>query len=75
MTDDEAFEICEGWFAHIQRQKAKARKMAELATMARNGQQEEAQRQMRQMDRQPKVYDGAQAGACRPASRQEIASR
>lgn len=59
MTDDEAIAICEGWFEHLRWQRDKARTMSELATLARNGQQEEARRRMSQIDRQPKVYDGA----------------
>jgi hypothetical protein len=59
MKAPEAIEICEQWFAYIERQKQRAIKMQELATMARNGQQEEAQRRMRQMDRSVTVYDGA----------------
>lgn len=59
MKTDEAIAICEQWFAYIERQKQKAVEMQKLATMARNGQQEEARRRMRQMDRTPTVYDGA----------------
>lgn len=61
MTTSEAIEICEGWFRHLDRQRNKARQMAELATLARTGPegQKEAKQRMRQIDRQPKVYDGA----------------
>lgn len=59
MKTDEAIDICERWFAYIERQKQRAIEMQKLATMARNGEQEEAQRRMRQMDRSPTVYDGA----------------
>ena len=61
MTDDEAIAECERWFAYLERQKAKSEKLTELAAMARQGpeQQKEAQRQLRQIDRQPTVYDGA----------------
>lgn len=59
MKTDEAIEICNGWFAYIERQKQRSIEMQKLATMARNGQQEEAQRRMRQIDRSPTVYDGA----------------
>lgn len=59
MKTDEAIEICEGWFAYIERQKQKAVEMQKLAAMARNGQQEEAQRRLRQLDNSVTVYDGA----------------
>jgi hypothetical protein len=60
MKTDEAIEICEGWFAYIERQKQRAVEMQKLATMARNGQQEEAQRRLRQLDTTSvTVYDGA----------------
>jgi hypothetical protein len=59
MKTDEAIEICEQWFAYIERQKQKSIEVQRLATMARNGQQEEAQRRLRQIDSTPTVYDGA----------------
>lgn len=59
MKTDEAIEICEQWFAYIERQKQKSVEIQKLAAMARNGQQEEAQRRLRQIDRTPTVYDGA----------------
>lgn len=59
MKTSEAVEICESWFAYIERQKQRSIEMQKLAAMARNGQQEEAQKRMRQMDRTPTVYDGA----------------
>ncbi len=56
-----AIEICQAWFNHLDRQQEKAVKMQRLAAKARKGPKEakEAQRELRQMDRQPKVYDGA----------------
>lgn len=66
MKTEEAIEICEGWFAYIERQKQKSIEMQKLATMARNGQQEEAQRRMRQLDNSVTVYDG---GRLEPAVR------
>ena len=63
----EAIEICEGWFAYLERQKQKAARVAELAAMSRNGQQAEAQRLLRQMDATSlTVYDG---GRLEPAVR------
>lgn len=59
MKTDEAIEICEGWFAYIERQRQKSVEMQKLAAMARAGQQEEAQRRLRQIDNTPTVYDGA----------------
>lgn len=58
MTDDEAIEICYQWFAHIAREEERTKKMQELAVLARTD-QPEAQRQLRQLDRQPSVFDGA----------------
>lgn len=66
MKTTEALEICDGWFAYIERQKQKAIYMQKLATMARNGQQEEAQRLKRQVDSSVTVYDG---GTLEPAVR------
>lgn len=60
MKTAEALEICEGWFAYIERQRLKSIEMQKLATMARNGQQDEAQKRLRQMDATSvTVYDGA----------------
>lgn len=59
MKTNEALEICEGWFAYIERQKQRSIEMQKLATMARNGQGDEARRRMTQIDRSPTVYDGA----------------
>jgi hypothetical protein len=59
MKTEEAVEICEGWFAYIERQKQRSIEMQKLATMARSGQQEEAQRRLRQLDNSVTVYDGA----------------
>ena len=61
MKEAEAVKICEEWFAYIARQEEKTRKMQQLAAHARKGpsQAKEAQRELRQLDRQPKVYDGA----------------
>lgn len=59
MKTAEAIEICEGWFACIERQRQKSIEVQKLAAMARNGQQAEAQRRLRQIDSSPTVYDGA----------------
>lgn len=59
MKTDEAIEICKGWFAYIERQKQKSVEVQKLAAMSRNGQQEEAQRRLRQLDNSVAVYDGA----------------
>ena len=59
MKTDEAIEICQGWFDYIERQRQKSVEVQKLATMARNGQQEEAQRRLRQLDNcSVTVYDG-----------------
>lgn len=66
MKPEVAIAICEEWFAYLERQKAKSLEIQKLAAMARNGQQEEAQRRLRQMDRSVTVYDG---GRLEPAVR------
>jgi hypothetical protein len=58
MKTDEAVRICQEWFAYIERQRVKSVEMQQLAAMARAGQQEEAQRRLRQIDNSPTVYDG-----------------
>lgn len=75
MKTEEAIEICNGWFAYIERQKQKSIEVQKLAAMARNGQQEEAQRRLRQLDTTSlTVYDG---GRLEPAVRHlvKLASR
>lgn len=59
MKTDEAIDICERWFAHIEYQKQRSIEIQKLATMARNGQGDEARRRLAQIDRAPVVYDGA----------------
>lgn len=59
MTKSEALEECQRWLDYLEHQRNRVIEMQKLATMARQGKQEEAQKRMRQMDRQPKVYDGA----------------
>ena len=73
MDNREAIKICRGWLAHLDRQQEKAIKMQQLAAKARKGpeQAKEAQQELRQMDRQPKVYDGARL---RPAVEHLIAA-
>jgi len=58
MTADEALLEAQKWLVYLEAQKARATKMQELAHLAKTD-QKEAQRQMRQMDQQPTVYDGA----------------
>lgn len=59
MTPVEAIETCQRWFAHNERARARSVEMQRLATMARNGQADEARRLMAQLDRSPVVFDGA----------------
>jgi hypothetical protein len=58
MKIDEALEICEGWFAYIERQKERSVEMQRLASLARTH-PEAAQKRLRQMDNSVTVYDGA----------------
>lgn len=66
MNVKEAIEICESWFAYIERQRVKSVEVQKLAAMARSGQQEEAKRRLRQLDNSVTVYDG---GRLEPAVR------
>jgi|GEM_PF-3576298 len=59
MKTAEAVSICKEWLAYLDEQKQRSTRMQELAKMARQGQQAEAQRLRRQMDLQPHAYDGA----------------
>lgn len=57
----EAIDVCGEWFAYLDRQRAKSKRMQELAALARTGLvgQQQAQKEMRQIDRAPTVFDGA----------------
>ncbi len=61
MGDDEAISICRRWLAYLDEQKAKSQRLQELSAQARQGpsQAAKAQRELRQIDRQPRVFDGA----------------
>lgn len=58
MNTSEAIEICESWFAHLERQKQKSIRLQQLAALART-EPEKARRELAQIDRTPTVYDGA----------------
>ena len=58
MKDRDAIAEFERWFASIERQEQRTAEMQRLAKLAKTD-QAEAQRQLRQIDRQPRVYDGA----------------
>ena len=59
MTPAEAVEVCQRWFAHNEAERARSVEMQRLSAMARNGQADEARRLMAQLDRAPRVFDGA----------------
>ena len=59
MTDDEAIEICESWFAHLARQAEKTKTLQQAAGLARRGEVQAARRLKNSVDRQPRVFDGA----------------
>ena len=59
MTDDEAIEICESWFAYLARQAEKTKTLQQAAGLARRGEVQAARRLKNSVDRQPKVFDGA----------------
>jgi hypothetical protein len=71
MTDDEAIAECERWLRHLENQKEKSARLQELARMAKEGpeQHKEAMRLLRQISRNPTVYD---AGKLQPAVRHLI---
>lgn len=56
----EAIGICEEWFAFNDRQRAKSKRIAELAAIARTGPEghEKAKRELRQIDASPVVFGG-----------------
>ena len=62
MRVEEAIDVCERWFAHLERQEAKTHEMQLLAALARSGPegQAEARKRMRIIDRSTvTVFDGA----------------
>lgn len=59
MSDDEAIEICERWFKHLDGQRGKTETLLRAASLARQGKQAEADEILRQTDRKPVVFDGA----------------
>lgn len=67
MKADVAIAICNEWFNYLDRQRDRARKVQELAAMARAGDGLEARKRLRQMDHESvTVYDG---GRLEPAVR------
>ena len=58
MKDQDAIAEFQRWFAYVEREKHRASEMQRLAKLAKTD-QAEAQRQLRKLDRTPKVYDGA----------------
>jgi hypothetical protein len=58
MTADEAMREAQKWLDYLEAQKARADKLQKLARLAKTD-PKEAQHQMRQMDEQPHLYDGA----------------
>jgi hypothetical protein len=62
MTKNEAIEECRYYLLHLEEQRVRARRMQELAKLARSGKVEEAKRAVRQMDADRMnltVFDGA----------------
>jgi hypothetical protein len=61
MDNAEAIAICQEWFAYLDRQEQKTKRLQELAALARTGPEghAEAKRELARIDRQaPTVYDG-----------------
>ena len=61
MNSEQAIEICNEWLRYLDRQEAKTKKIQGFAALARNGpaEAEEARRELRKLDRNLSVYDGA----------------
>ena len=59
MNKIEAIEECNRYLAHLDEQRKRSVRMQELARMARNGQEKEAQRELRQIDRGITVFDAS----------------
>jgi len=59
MTDDEAIDICNRWFRHLENQREKTLTLQRAARLAKSGAMQEARRIKNQVDRQPRVFDGA----------------
>lgn len=69
MTDAEAIEICEAWFAYLALQSARAHRAGQLAAIMRRGTQaekDEARRELQRGSVAPTVFDG---GTLEPAVR------
>jgi hypothetical protein len=65
MTKDEAIEVCNDYLAYLDRQRERSLKVQQLARMSREGQTDEAKRQLRQLDQSSVVvFD---AGKLEPA--------
>ena len=58
MTTQEAIQEAQRWLAHTEEQKEKAKRLQELARLAKTH-HAEARRLLQQLDSQPIVYDGA----------------
>ena len=58
MEDRDAIAEFDRWFAYVEREEQRAAEMQRLAKLAKTD-YAEAQRQLRRLDRTPKVYDGA----------------
>lgn len=59
MTLDEALETCRAWFDHLERQKVRTAALQRAARLARDGEPERARKIVKNLDRQPRVFDGA----------------
>lgn len=57
VTYREAIDVCEDWFAHIERQKLRAKKMSEASQLAKIN-PESARKMVAAIDRAPIVFGG-----------------
>ena len=62
MTDEEAVAECERWLDYLRRKQERAEHLQRLSLKARRGtykEVQEAQEELRQVDKKPVVYDAA----------------
>lgn len=60
MNTEKAIEICDKWFNYLDRQRDHSKRLAEAATLARNGEKLKAKQIARQVNMEKMVvFDGA----------------
>lgn len=59
MSDKKPIDVCNAWFAYLERQRTKTVELQRAASLAREGKVDEARRIKAHIDTQPHVFDGA----------------